>query len=486
MKIRDHAAQFLIYILHPSTEEGAHLRNELQSVGYQVELFTDEATCMLRYEKSLPHILIFFTQVLKTSLSDLVEKLMASNPDLRWIAATSSPQFEILVQYREYGCEDIVVEDAANLESRLRWSVDRTCEKIYVQLQNEQLHADLLKARQAIGTGPGLPPMTAAHPITETIKSYALTSTPEQALGIYLENCALPGIYLRYIDTTKSFIVQYVSLAADKAQGLGFQADIKNVVEFFDQVRMGQLPPVLQTLCDRNLNWKQVQAYVLDQGGSLEGLLVHPMGNENENSQLHDQFRVFELYLENRTLKERVQRNQFVDPQTDLFNSAYYNGKIKEEMERSRRLQKPLSLVKISIDDFIEIEQSLGENTRDHLVKSLAAKIKASGRVNDINCRTKTNEFTLILPHSSKKGALVRAERLRRALESQSMSEYGVKISLSSGISEFPTLCSSAETLEVTATQALHHIMDKGGNKIAVFKPPETHRPEFPVNEEEA
>jgi len=141
----------------------------------------------------------------------------------------------------------------------------------------------------------------------------------------------------------------------------------------------------------------------------------------------------------------------------------------------------PLSVVKISLDDFYELESSMGEATRDELLKSLASVVHKSSRTNDLSCRTGMNELSMILPHCSKKGAALRAERLRRIVEATSLMDNGIKVSISLGVSEYPSLCDSAKSLDETAAKALNHIFDKGGNKICLYKAPGDYKPEFLV-----
>jgi diguanylate cyclase (GGDEF)-like protein len=123
----------------------------------------------------------------------------------------------------------------------------------------------------------------------------------------------------------------------------------------------------------------------------------------------------------------------------------------------------------------------LGETVRDELLKSVGTIISKTSRTNDVTCRTAANEIAMILPHCSRKGAALRAERIRRIIEGTSFIDNGMKLSISLGISEYPTLCDSAKTLDETASKALLHIADKGGNKICLFKASESHQPEYEV-----
>jgi diguanylate cyclase (GGDEF)-like protein len=123
----------------------------------------------------------------------------------------------------------------------------------------------------------------------------------------------------------------------------------------------------------------------------------------------------------------------------------------------------------------------LGINVRDQILKTLADFIRKTIRVNDIACRTQVNELAIILPHCHRKGAALQGERLRRVIESSSIIESGIKVSISVGVSEYPSLAESVTVLDETASKALTHIMEKGGNRICLYKPPGNFTPEFEV-----
>ena len=114
-------------------------------------------------------------------------------------------------------------------------------------------------------------------------------------------------------------------------------------------------------------------------------------------------------------------------------------------------------------------------------MRSIAAIVKKTSRINDMACRTDDNEISLILPHCSRKGAALRTERLRRIVENHSFTISGVKITISSGVSEYPSLASNAEDLAAGASQALHFISTHGGNKVCLYKPPQEFKPDFEV-----
>jgi diguanylate cyclase (GGDEF)-like protein len=141
----------------------------------------------------------------------------------------------------------------------------------------------------------------------------------------------------------------------------------------------------------------------------------------------------------------------------------------------------PLSVVKVKIDKFLEIETSQGRAITDEIIKKVALQIKVTSRLPDFICRTAENEFSLVLINCHRKGAALRAERLRQSLETEKFSKGGLHITISQGISEYPSLANSLEHLNESATSAMQFISEKGGNKICIYKAQSDHRPEFMV-----
>ena len=141
-----------------------------------------------------------------------------------------------------------------------------------------------------------------------------------------------------------------------------------------------------------------------------------------------------------------------------------------------------MSVVKVAVDSFAEIEVSQGRNFADEVIKKIAQVISRTSRLPDYSCRTDTNEFSLVLTNCNRKGAALRAERLRQILKAESFSQSGLVITVSQGISEYPSLTRTGLELDSSANKALHFISSKGGDKICIFKAPQNHQPDFQVN----
>lgn len=118
--------------------------------------------------------------------------------------------------------------------------------------------------------------------------------------------------------------------------------------------------------------------------------------------------------------KERLQRTQaryielsVTDGLTGLYNKRYFASKIESEAEHAARIDRPLSLVFLDLDDFKAINDERGHPFGDAVLAALAAAMRDSIRETDVACRVGGEEFTIIMPGTALDEAYLAAERLR-------------------------------------------------------------------------
>ena len=180
--------------------------------------------------------------------------------------------------------------------------------------------------------------------------------------------------------------------------------------------------------------------------------------------------KVFDLaYKMNVTLKEKHALD-ISDPLTGLLNRRHFSKKLEEEISRARRIVMPLSLITIDCDRFHEINEKIGFQQADTILKVIAAVLKKTTRVSDVIARTGPDEFTLLLPHTGQTGAAIKAERLRLLIQSTKFPILGSSagsLTVSCGVSEYPSLSSDGEGLLRSADDALAQVR-KTGNRVCV------------------
>lgn len=486
MRIRDHASQFCVLVLAHDPDWGAEAKTILSQTGYENYLVTDGKYLIDRLKSKNPHVVVFSILEIKGSLSEFVENILKVSPETRFVTLGKNLQFSILVEYARHGLEEFVTFDKENLGLRISSCVDRICEKLYYIYQNEQLLADLKKSSIAAAVpSPEVPMALASGPgLTERIVAYQSVTGREALIQRFFEYSGVQPIYhLRFLPSVMSFVAtQAFGVSPQEIQGVGCQIEGLAMKDIATQLSLGVVPVPILEVAQKSLKVMSPQLQPLYVAGQLEGLILFSADLElQKKEKLMDEFSLFVLAFSAMDLQKRLEILEIQDPVTEVFNKKYYDIKLIEEVERALRIKQAVSLMKISIDDFFEIEQVLGDSAHDLLLKKVAQLILKSSRTNDCVARTAQNEFSVLMPHCHRQGALVRAERVRRIIENSMTVESGIKVSVSIGISEYPTLCGSAAAIEESAAKALHHIASRGGNKICLYKAPVDHTPEFVV-----
>lgn len=153
------------------------------------------------------------------------------------------------------------------------------------------------------------------------------------------------------------------------------------------------------------------------------------------------------------------------DGLTGLHNRRSFEDKLKEEYERARRYNLPLSLLMLDADRFKEFNDSCGHPAGDHLLREIALILKQNARANDVAARYGGDEFAVILPNTDSKVAFHLAERLRRA--TKMLCSDGRLVTISVGVAALKPEMQDAHSLLVAADNALYDAKRKGRNRVS-------------------
>lgn len=160
------------------------------------------------------------------------------------------------------------------------------------------------------------------------------------------------------------------------------------------------------------------------------------------------------------------------DGLTGLFMVRHFKNRLAEELKRSRRYQKIFSLLFFDIDHFKKFNDTYGHQTGDEVLKQVAVIFKSQLREDiDVPARYGGEEMIAMLPETDAAGAMVVAERLRKAIEAYEFtgSEKPLHVTVSIGVAEFPAHDTDALGLIRKADTALYECKRKGRNQAAVY-----------------
>jgi len=173
--------------------------------------------------------------------------------------------------------------------------------------------------------------------------------------------------------------------------------------------------------------------------------------------------------VENIFLRDKLQQMADTDGLTGVFNHRFFQQRLDEEIMRSKRYERPVSLIMMDIDYFKKLNDTMGHQTGDAVLRELGMVVKNQLRNLDVLCRYGGEEFVIILPETDGSGGLSTAERIRRAISKHSFRDtagkaFGITVSL--GVSSMPPLTEKQQLIK-SADDALYRAKESGRNCVA-------------------
>ncbi|MBI2251670.1 MAG: GGDEF domain-containing protein [Armatimonadetes bacterium] len=168
--------------------------------------------------------------------------------------------------------------------------------------------------------------------------------------------------------------------------------------------------------------------------------------------------------------KERSLR----DGLTHLYNHSYFFDFLEREIEKSKRQGEKYGtgvLILCDIDHFKKFNDTYGHQVGDMVLMHVAKIFQENSRKIDCAARYGGEEFALLLPQTPFKGGQTIAERLRQSIENsilKASDELSVKITISVGVSCYPTCGSKGSDIVEAADQCLYKAKESGRNRVIV------------------
>jgi diguanylate cyclase (GGDEF)-like protein len=176
------------------------------------------------------------------------------------------------------------------------------------------------------------------------------------------------------------------------------------------------------------------------------------------------------MALENARLYEDARKLADRDPLTGFYNHRFLHERLGEEVVRTQRARRPLSVLMLDLDDFKLVNDTFGHLFGDRVLTWTAELIRSTLRASDIPARYGGDEFAIILPETDGDEARAAAERILDAFREHSFQgeQRGpVPIGASIGVATYPADGRTATDLISAADQALYRVKRDGGHDAA-------------------
>jgi diguanylate cyclase (GGDEF)-like protein len=165
----------------------------------------------------------------------------------------------------------------------------------------------------------------------------------------------------------------------------------------------------------------------------------------------------------------RLSRQAQTDGLTGLANRRLLAERLEDELLRAQRNGTSVSLVMADIDNFKQINDTLGHQTGDNVLREFSAALDRSVRETDLAARYGGEEFVVVLPGAKLPNAARAAEQMRKAAAELAVPGRNGEVAtftVSFGVAEFPTYA-NAEALIAAADAALYQAKRGGKNRVA-------------------
>lgn len=175
--------------------------------------------------------------------------------------------------------------------------------------------------------------------------------------------------------------------------------------------------------------------------------------------------------IDNARLHAEVKTMAMTDAVSGLANRRAFDEMLTIELTRASRYGHPLSLIILDLDAFKEYNDKYGHPAGDVRLHEIGDLLKENVREPDIAARYGGEEFAVILPNTTKAGAIRLAERLREAAEAKADHQHrnGTAISgytISLGVATYPEDATTVKDLLLAADNAELTAKRLGKNRV--------------------
>jgi diguanylate cyclase (GGDEF)-like protein len=162
---------------------------------------------------------------------------------------------------------------------------------------------------------------------------------------------------------------------------------------------------------------------------------------------------------------EQAQRMAQHDPLTGLANRAAFYEQAAGELIRCQRYGHPLTIAYLDCDNFKAINDRLGHQTGDALLRAVASSIQRSVRTLDIVARLGGDEFIVGFVETGSAAALATVQRMGQCL-SAAMHQQHWPVTFSIGVATFTSPPASVDVLIQCADQLMYAAKQSGKNAV--------------------
>lgn len=192
-----------------------------------------------------------------------------------------------------------------------------------------------------------------------------------------------------------------------------------------------------------------------------------------EDSSLTGGVLIFQDISDRKEVEQQLIHMAKYDQLTGLANRRMFKDFLDDALIRATRHKRIVALLFIDLDHFKQVNDSLGHDIGDLLLKSVAHRLQTVVRKSDLVARLGGDEFAIILDDiSCEEDARRVGQKVLAVMEpAHQLAGHQLLHSPSIGIATYPNDSNSADSLIKAADRAMYHSKRHGRNQVQIYQP---------------
>jgi diguanylate cyclase (GGDEF)-like protein/PAS domain S-box-containing protein len=225
-------------------------------------------------------------------------------------------------------------------------------------------------------------------------------------------------------------------------------------------------------------SFRDLEYRIVNRDGEERWLLINAVGVFDETGRRVGQRGAGRDITDRKQAEARINHLATRDALTDLPNRVLLHDRLQQALASARRQGCTVAVVFIDLDRFKNINDSLGHEVGDRLLREVAARLSACLRETDTLARLGGDEFVAVvdgLKDAAEASGV--GDKILRALAAPfTVGEHALVSTASLGVSLFPADAEDAVTLMRNADTAMYHAKAAGRNRLQFFSADMNHR----------
>ena len=265
-------------------------------------------------------------------------------------------------------------------------------------------------------------------------------------------------------------IFTYLSDSMENILGYSKEEFLVHYLEYLTDDPMNALVENNTVLAMQGIQQKPYQLSIYHKDGTIRYLEVTEIPVLDENGDVTYIDGIARDITENHYIQEKLSHIAKHDMLTALSNRIYLEEQLEIMISNAKRVESSFAVLFLDLDHFKHINDTLGHDVGDKLLKEVATRIKPNIRTEDIFARLGGDEFVIVLNNVDEIYLTRIINKVMHMMrQTWKVDKFDLQVSTSMGVSLYPQDASTMVELMKNADIAMYKAKELGRNNFSFF-----------------